>query len=104
MEKAYELAKQFGYDGRVYSKHGELLDPKFWQALGRALGWEKQVCAKCGYPAENLGVYCGGCDTELDIIPYPEWLYHWHRFVDHLAEGKPADEFFAVLLGEEGKI
>lgn len=25
------------------------------------------------------------------------WLYNWHRFIDHLAEGKTAEEFFASL-------
>jgi hypothetical protein len=25
------------------------------------------------------------------------WRFHWHRFVDHLADGKDADSFFAAL-------
>jgi hypothetical protein len=25
------------------------------------------------------------------------WLYHWHRFIDHLAEGKTAASFFESL-------
>lgn len=25
------------------------------------------------------------------------WLWHWHRFIDHLADGKTAEKFFATL-------
>jgi hypothetical protein len=27
-----------------------------------------------------------------------EWLMFWHRFIDHLAEGKNAESFFASLI------
>jgi hypothetical protein len=25
------------------------------------------------------------------------WRFQWHRFIDHLADGKDADSFFAAL-------
>ena len=25
------------------------------------------------------------------------WEYEWHRFIDHLADGKDAESFFALL-------
>jgi hypothetical protein len=25
------------------------------------------------------------------------WIDHWHRFIDHLAEGKDAESFFASI-------
>jgi hypothetical protein len=25
------------------------------------------------------------------------WRFHWHRFIDHLADGKDAESFFAAL-------
>jgi hypothetical protein len=25
------------------------------------------------------------------------WLFHWHRFLDFLAEGKTREEFFATI-------
>jgi len=28
-----------------------LLDPKFWQALARARGWDEKICLDCGEPA-----------------------------------------------------
>ena len=51
-----------------------LLDNLFWQALGKAEGWGNQ--------------------EEFHSI----WKYHWHSFIDHLAEGKDIDSFFNNLL------
>jgi hypothetical protein len=33
-----------------------------------------------------------GVGNDLDA-----WLHHQHRFIDHLAEGKDAESFFAEL-------
>lgn len=83
--------------GRVWgtSKEGEghgtqfaflVLDPKFWQALGKALGWysEKPLYQINNQPAQ--------------------WAYYWHCFIDHLAEGKDAESFFQNLLNQTNKI
>ncbi len=61
-----------------------LLDPLFWQALGKAEGWEKD-----------------GSDTYFSN--WTSWQYYWHRFIDHLAEGKSADSFFEELLSRLNK-
>jgi hypothetical protein len=50
-----------------------LLDPLFWQALGKNLGW---------HPSGVI----------------PSWTSEWHHFVDHLAEGKDPNSFFLELL------
>jgi len=63
------------------------LDPSFWQALGKARGWV--VCEDSSVhtkPAESAA-----CTSN-------EWFGVWHRFIDHLAEGKDAESFFATLL------
>jgi hypothetical protein len=65
-----------------------LLDPLFWQALGKAKGWSEKDfflpdCEGCGMPQEQLN---------------PWWRHVWHCFIDHLAEGKSAEEFFDNLL------
>jgi hypothetical protein len=52
---------------RALSEH--LQDPDFWKALSTARKWE---------------------DTNA-------WRFHWHRFIDHLADGKDAESFFASL-------
>ncbi len=54
------------------------LDPAFWQALGKARGWVDEM-----YYGESL--------------IFPQWKHHWHWFIDHLAEGKDAESFFATL-------
>jgi hypothetical protein len=56
------------------------IDPSFWQSLSTALRW-----------SEN-------CSESLKRI-WPEgiWQREWHRFIDHLADGKSAESFFETL-------
>lgn len=54
------------------------LDPAFWRALAKARGWK-----------EFAGGYEDGC---------VEWLFNWHRFIDHLASGGDAESFFKELI------
>lgn len=74
------------------------LDPAFWQALGKARGWEGK-CSDC-YKGEPHKWCQSG--SHLDLEPekyhnnYP-WRVEWHRFIDHLAEGKEINEFFKEL-------
>lgn len=64
------------------------LDPSFWQSLGKALD------------RRTLFVVL----TTLDIATRRgksgymiAWRRYWHRFIDHLADGKGVDEFFEQL-------
>jgi len=45
------------------------LDPEFWRALGRTLGWQDERV----------------------------WRGQWQRFIDHLAQGNTPASFFARL-------
>ena len=64
------------------------LDPLFWQALGKAMGWGMWKS-----PEINASV------IEEDYWEGKTlWFYHWHRFIDHLASGGSADDFFKDLL------
>jgi len=57
-----------GYNGlqlRALSEHFH--DPDFWKAFGKARDWQ---------------------DADA-------WRWHWHRFIDYLAEEK--ESFFAAL-------
>jgi hypothetical protein len=68
--KVNDLEQSEGYNGlqlRALSEH--LQDPDFWKALTTARKWE-------------------------DVN---SWRFHWHRFIDHLADGKDAESFFAGL-------
>jgi len=51
------------------------LESAFWRSLGKELGWLNN-------PEPTLP---GG------------WKWYWHRFIDHLAEGKTAQNFFSSL-------
>lgn len=64
------------FDG-VIIKQKAFLDPIFWQALGKSLGWE-----------DFMGGYEDRCFG---------WVYQWHSFIDHLAKGESAESFFEEL-------
>lgn len=88
IKKAIQLAIENGYkdwctNGETIEYYPEIafLSPLFWQSLGKALGWDK-------YSGEIL-------TTENDPSPY--WKDVWHYFINHLAEGKSAEEFFKNL-------
>jgi len=62
------------------------LDPAFWQALGKAMGWSEEKASVVIYRVKE-----------------PEWQSYWHRFIDHLAEGKTLESFFERLPSPEEK-
>lgn len=71
---------------RMYS--GIFFDSAFWQALGKARGWDD--------------LRDGIKEARIDYLDYANgtifgWKSVWHRFIDHLAEGRDAEEFFASL-------
>lgn len=133
--KLPDLARQFNWQlmfGIPAFTAAFTLDPLFWQALGRALGWtvavERELSAVITatikqqmeliphsnfyqadrYDTDNLHVlHLWKDSTSYDIqVPKdadrtkntPLWLYHWHCFIDHIAEGKNPDDFFKELL------
>lgn len=59
-----------------------LLDPLFWQCLGKALGW--------GDESECPLACCGG----ICPINIPMWQSQWHRFISHLSGGGTIGSFF----------
>ena len=74
------------------------LDPVFWRALGRVLRWQGNI-------PPDFALHWDVIDDrvheniahDLLVKGIPMWLYHWHRFVDYLAEGKTPEDFFASL-------
>lgn len=71
-------------------------DRTFWQALGKACGWEL-VCRDCENGIDSK--YCKtGWHDEATWIKKTMWKYKWHKFIDHLAEGKDAESFFKELF------
>lgn len=98
---------------KVKYKERFYLDPLFWQALGRGLGWgtEMVMIDEPGQPKEwCYFMHCPVCgeivvgereecpnECETENPPIISWIYHWHLFIDHLAEGKSISEFFDKL-------
>lgn len=113
MENAIKKAIEGGYDVKNQFMSGDsleeylksekfkkdlykiLLDPLFWQCLGKSLGWGKMFCLICLRKEPELNkCNCRGQVYDVSAT----WKYHWHRFIDHLTEGKSPDEFFNQLL------
>ncbi len=95
LEKGNEIAHFKEYDGDGYFKHRKnvyaiLLDPLFWQALGKQQGWDKM-----DEQMQRQYTKSGGGKIGVIMMRY---VYHWHKFIDHLAEGKDIESFFAELL------
>lgn len=81
----------------IYSPFQILLDPLFWQALGKAEGWQKEpyLCPDCRVIGTGKGNHMNECkikDRKHD------WQTYWHSFIDHLANNGSIDEFFNNLL------
>ncbi len=87
IKQAIEKAIEGGYSNKdqegwfiklpEYAKCQIWLDLLFWQSLGKAMGWE-------------------GEDMYL-TLPMDAHVAYWHRLIDHLAEGKTIEQFFAKL-------
>src|ERR1044072_5183491 len=62
------------------------IDPAFWKALGKKRGWT----------TDNDFKY-----WQKSVVEWEEkyWKKFWHRFIDHLAEGKDAESFFQEKRG-----
>lgn len=84
-EESILRQRRLGY--AMNNKYEVLLDPKFWQSLGKELGWN------------------GETETEKIIRQYnmlPEnellkWKYCWHGLIDYLIAGKSIEDYFKEL-------
>lgn len=75
------------------------LDPLFWQALGKAEGWEdyKDNCENCIGKYKNKQ-YDFDCPLKHCFCQDITWKYNQHRLIDHINEGKDVESFFKELL------
>lgn len=79
-----------GYKNYQQCLHRMFLDPEFWKCLGKQLNWGTDLWV--GKMARLQG------DKLLEMKwEIPDWQHHWHRFIDHLAEGGNAETFFKTL-------
>lgn len=78
---------EWQYDVKVF------LDPLFWQALGKAEGWEEKTYYEINCQARNYQTY-----EETSEIT---WKLQMHCLIDHLIGGKDVESFFGELLAKE---
>ncbi len=82
-EDAPESIKEARDRMLLTEKEKYLLDPVFWQSLGKALGWSESKDFE---------------KNHSEVIFVARWLYVWHQFIDWVANGKNVDEFFKELI------
>lgn len=94
IQEVQNLAEKNGFNIKAYQRVGDsdwidfkdvCLDKEFWQALGKAMGWE-----------EKSGIF-----KEPGHFELAQWWVEWHRFIDHLAEGKTIEDYFNQLERNE---
>lgn len=110
MKDAIARAIEGGYDRKnlstnvmddILNAHEILLDPLFWSSLGKALGWDVHCISVWGGKKCEERKRCSVCGKGYRGYPHPlqkQWPMYWHRFIDHLAEGKSIELFFEELL------
>lgn len=117
MDKAIKLAIEGGYRKDKVVIEGEnlleitdmtkltalsgifLLDPLFWQFLGKSMGWPENrpeyLCPSC----RTIGIGKTNHMSDCSIKDrHTTWRINWHRFIDHLISGGNIDEFFEKLI------
>lgn len=96
IQEAIRIATHAGYTGEKLYTCAVLLNPLFWEHLGKALGWKKEILIYySGYAKDDEGNTDGRLEEAYRI---PEWHFYWHCFIDHLAEGKSMESFFEQIL------
>lgn len=83
-----------------------LLDPSFWQSLGKAMGWTpSRMVNRCPVHGESLyqstDKFCRECGAKnREVLEWEEsriWLDKWKYMIDHLVEGKSIESYFETL-------
>ena len=111
IQEAIKKAKDNGYiegatDGEGVDAWPEVafLDPGFWQSLGKAMVWGKKgraFCMMCrqvaGWEHDHSDLRCLLCGANAADYLQEIWKAEWHYFIDHLTDGKTAEDYFKTL-------
>ena len=90
IEGNYTLEQRKNSLGILKSVYEMLWDPEFWQALGRAEGWDIEDNNKLETIKKSGGL-------SMPISMY-KWNRQWHTLVEYMSTGKSIDDFFNKLL------
>lgn len=85
MEAIIQKAIEGGYVDLAHPEHETeqaitVLDPLFWQALGKACGWNGYVCLNCGYKHFSQIGFSECCQHWLNAKNQDRWQYEALRF------------------------
>jgi hypothetical protein len=76
-----------------------LLDPQFWKSLAIGMKWQKYTWIS--WKDSWCELHQTQATNDEDFSPnWPNgsrnytWVHQWHRFIQHLADGKDEDSFF----------
>lgn len=68
---------RYEHKGDAFPIESLVLDPEWWQAVGRTRGW----------------TWGDGVTEPVE----PNWNHEWHRFIDHLADGLSIEDSLTKL-------
>jgi hypothetical protein len=95
MEEAIKLAIEKGGYKQWHPEwhHSDVLDPLFWQALGRALGWKESWCGFDG--KEFDGETCP--TPHMKYITIPVWDVRAREWFEIRMSGGNEEKFWSDL-------
>lgn len=73
-----------------------LLDPLFWQAVGKVEGWDYPSFPYCPNCTE-FGGRSYDCPMKHCFCTNEAWQTYMHRMIDALADGKTLEEYIETL-------
>lgn len=94
IQEAIEKATEGGYkypsvcENRSCCETEAILQPIFWQSLGKAMGWGVSE-------EEDIVYYWMSVDDDERISK--KWRNEMHHFIDHIANGETSESFFQQL-------
>lgn len=95
MEEAIKRAIEGGYESSdvmgEYLPSQVLLDPLFWQALGKVEKWEEE-------PFNSKMTFWSKRTRKGEVIILEKWQNEWHNFLYCLSTDKDINLFFKELL------
>ena len=62
----------------------------------RVVAWPPPTGAAAAF-APVGPCFLGGTREGTELADTGAWLFHWHRFIDHIAFGKDVESFFSNL-------
>ena len=73
------------------------LDPNFWKCLGKVMGYEEIYYCEDKEHCEFAGTPPFECQGHYKR-PNNSWEAIWHEFINYLADGKSAEDYFKELI------